>query len=63
MDFIWFRPELTSNRHKLESEKRKKKGGESACWLESSVGATALDPHFLFPDDSQVDWKKKKEEK
>ena len=62
MDFIWFRPDLTSNRHKLESEK-KKKSGESACWFESSVGVMALEPHHLFPDDSQVDWKVKEEEK
>ena len=59
MDFIWFRPELTSNRHKLESEK-KKKSSELACWFQSRAGATALEPHPLFPDDFQVDWKKKK---
>ena len=61
--FIWFRPGLMSNRHKLESEKKKKKSSESACWFESRAGATALEPHPLFPDDFQVDWKKKKEEK
>ena len=63
MDFIWFRLELTSNRQKLESEKKRKGSGESACWSESSAGATALEPHPLFLDDFQVDWKMKNEEK
>ena len=44
------------------TEWKKKKKWESACWFESSAGATALEPHPLFPDDFQVDWKKKKEE-
>ena len=43
--------------------KNKKRSGELACRPESSAGATALEPHPLFPDDSQVDWKKKEEEK
>ena len=43
--------------------KKKKKSGESACWFESSAGAMALEPHPLFPDYFQVDWKMKKEEK
>ena len=58
---------LVSARIDVEStqirELKKKKSGELVCWFESSAGATALEPHPLFPDDFQVDWKKKKEEK
>ena len=43
--------------------KNKKRSGESACWPESSAGAAVLEEHPFFPDDFQVDWKKKKEVK